>query len=686
MRLFPRIKRDEIKNKDTGHPAALTFPDQTAEDKLLAQKIKKRFTAGVSHKQSLGLYEDWAEYERFWNSDQWPDSTPDTRDLPRPVTNHFASIIEQKVAGLTYEEPEIYFEPVGLSQPVPKHEIIYPAAMEENSGAAPPGMMPEISGLPGLPAIESQSQGAPLLVTENRVDQERIQRGEQSIDAADLLSHIAKHQATKIEFTDLLDTGVRTAALLGTAIWYMPWDNTIIGGSAAQGTAYIGDIAGYEIDPTNFFPGDPTIRGIQQQPWVILAERRPLEEVREFYREYAPEIVDLLQPEERSSDTQTYDQERVELSETDYIDILHCWWKEKEGYKTTLHYAVECQGFLLRHEDGLYKHSYYPFAAFQWYPTRKSFWGKPESADLIANQKEENRLAGISLLAAYGTGMPNARYKPEYVSEEDIPIGPGGGVIPDKSPPGHWGIDYMHPPSPSAHIPQLRETLIAGIKDASGVHEAWSGKAPTGGQLNASAIIALQEAAGIRIRGIQRRLHKAIRDIGEIWLAHWKEFYTEERIFRIVGEDNQTGYVWFKGTDYADMQFDIKVQAGTSSPFSKSVLMANLDKMLEAGVITPDEYLELLPVDIFPKAQQLLQRRKETGGLPGQPEEVAAIMQVAQQAAQQTVQQEVAALVQQLPEMVVKVVNDVINEMAQQMAQQQQAIQGQEILPAQPSF
>ncbi|MGB9903465.1 MAG: hypothetical protein ACPLQO_02190, partial [Desulfotomaculales bacterium] len=139
---------------------------------------------------------------------------------------------------------------------------------------------------------------------------------------------------------------------------------------------------------------------------------------------------------------------------------------------------------------------------------------------------------------------------------------------------------------------------------------AWSGKAPSS-DLNASAIIALQEAAGIPMRQIQKRFHRALREIGVLWLAFWKEFYTEARLIKITGPDNQVSYEWFRGTDYADMKFDVKVRAGTASPYSRALLMANLDKMLERQVITPEEYLEMLPADVFPKAQQILQKRQQ---------------------------------------------------------------------------
>jgi hypothetical protein len=518
-------------------------------DKALADQIIKQFRAGVSYKRSQGYYDKWAEYQRFWEADQWPQATEDTKTLPRPVTNHFAEIIEQKIAAITYEAPEMYFEP--------------------------------------------QEQDASQTTDD---------------EAAYLLSQVAINQAARLDFDRLLEEGVRDAALLCNGIWYFPWDNSIVGGTPGV-SAYIGDIAGYVIDPADFFPGDPTNPDIQSQPWIILAERRPLNEVKEFYKEYAPEIVNLLQPERQTSDTLVYDHQRVEQDETGYVDVYHRWWKEKKGYKKQLHYAVVCQGQLLRHEEELYKHGLYPFVAFQWYPRRKSFFGKPESADLINNQKEHNRLDGMMLLSAYNTAMPQKRIKEQFVDERDVTNDPGT-VIKDRSPVGGWGVDYLQSPSMPAYPAQMRDSLAQGMRDVSGAHEAWIGKAPSA-DLNASAILALQEAAGVRIRSIQRRLYRAIREIGLLWLAYWKEFYTEARLIRIAGPNNEIGFRWFRGTDYADMQFDIKVKANSTSPYSKALYMANLDKMLQSGVITPEEYLEMLPEDVFPKAQELLARRME---------------------------------------------------------------------------
>ena len=659
---------------------ALDSFEQSEMDKKLAEKVQRRYRSGVNFKQAQQLYDKFAEFQRFWEGEHWPEPTPQTKNLPRPVTNHFASIIDQKVAGLTYEMPEMYFEPV------------------------------ETDILSGNPTLKF-----PMVPAHPEELTEEQQEVPHDIDAADLLTHIAKHTADRLDFEELIDNGCRSAATLGTGIWYFPWDNTVTGGG--PNSRFIGDIAGYEVDAVDFFPGDPTNPDIQTQPWIILAERRPLEEVKEYYKDDAPGIIDRIKDEAMSSDSMVYDHQKVEQDETKYVDILHCWWKEKAGQepeeeleegvggpeeplpdptdmplppegeqlppppppegmmgqvaelgqqpppeqmmdpgmmmgpdmmeseiepmpREVLKYVAVCQSYVLKREERLYEHGLYPFVAMQWQPRRKSFWGKPESNDIINNQKEENRLAGISLLCAYGTGLPNVMYKDGAIDPREIPIGPGGGKIKDTGPPGTWNATYMNPPTPAAHIPQLRESITAGMKDTSGVHEAWSGKAPSS-QLNASAIIALQEAAGVRIRSIQRRLYRAIREMGALWLAYWKEFYTEQRLFRITGDDKIEGFAWFNGTELGDMEFDVTIEAGSSSPYSKTLLMATLDKLMEMGAIMPDEYLEVMPADVFPKAKQLLERRAER---------MQQEQMMMEQQRQQAIQQAVTELLRQSEE------------------------------------
>lgn len=599
-------------------------PIVSESDKKFADKWYKRWQAGIDYKVSQGLFSEWKEYEDFWNADQWAAPNKNNRNFPRPVTNTFSEIIEQKVAALTYEFPELFFLPlqadgVDVSDPLQAEVVPY-----------------------------SEDEEMYL------------------INAAEMLTFAAKYQAEKIDMQDLLDVGVRTSGLLGTAVWFFPWDNQIVGGSPQH--RWIGDIAGYELDPADFVPGDPTQRKIQRQPWLIFTERLPIDQAREKYKTLSKGLTEALQADENTNNQhRIYSQQIVEQRETNYVDLLHCWEKvivkeevvtgEDEPlyrYRPQVNYYVFSQQYKLRESKDIYENGMYPFVSFQWYPRRKCFFGKPESKDIIANQKEKNKLQGIGLMTAYQTGAPNIRFREGFVKRSDIPVGPGGGIIPDESPIPHWSIDYMQPPSVAPYIHQLKDSLEVGMKESSGIQEAWTGKAPSA-QLNASAIIALQEAAGVRIRGIQRRLHTAIKDIGRIWLGHWKQFYTEKRLSRISGNGKPEGLYWFAGTDYADMEFDIHVQVSGTSPFSRTTVVSFMEGMYDRKIITAEEYVELMPADVFPMMLQLRELRKKNAIIQERmimEQKMAVINQIVgqtiAQAAQAGVQVDQNALLQML--------------------------------------
>ncbi len=545
-------------------------PPVPESEKKFAEKIKKHLASGESYKTSQGYYEQWAEYQRFWEGDQWPAATEETKSYPRPVTNHFAEIIEMKVAGLTYESPEIYYEPKKGS-------------LKNNF---------KIQAQP----VEQDEEPFEILPSE-------------------MLSVATEHVMDHNEFEQWLESFTRSSSLLGDGILYTYWDNDIMG--SGEG-GYIGEIGLMEIDIADFYVGDPTEPDLQKQPYVIITERRPRKVVQEEYRQFS-KSVDYLKNEAKTDSSKIYDHEKIEQAETDYVDLIHYWERKVEeeevdvgGEKVTrkdlmINYYVISQDFVIREEKDYYLSKRFPFVNFGWYPRRKSFYSKPEAADLINNQKELNRLQGIALLGAYKTGLPNIRYKEDFVRKEDIPVGPGGQVIKDLTPVGQgWGVDYLQPPTIAAYIPLLKDAMTQGMKDTSGVHEAWSGKAPSA-HLNASAIMALQEAAGVRIRGIQRRLYSAIRDLGILWLGYMQQYYTEDRLYRVYGKNNVEGLAWFTSQQFKNMEFDVKVTMGSASPYSKTVVASTLENMLERGIIDGDLYLRMLPPEVFPRVLELLE-------------------------------------------------------------------------------
>jgi hypothetical protein len=598
------------------------------EQRLLADKIQKRVDSATSYKTTRGLYDEWAEYQRFWDADQWPAATADTENFPRPLTNHFGEIIEMKTAGLVYELSDIYCEPRKGSL--------------QNTFEIP---------------VQPLTQGAEPF----------------TIKPEELLLAVFDNIKDQNNFDQLVENVCRSGALLGDGISFSDWNNEIVGGGDA---GFVGEVEVQEIDITDFFVGDPLEADIQKQPYVGITAKIPLTMAKHIYSQYS-DNADLLQPETSSTQAR-YDHEKTEQSETDYVNLIHYWERAIEeeeseiaGVAVTkkfagINYYVICQDMMLREEKDHYYSKKYPFAHFGWYPKRKSFYSKPESKDLINNQKELNRLQGIALLGAYKTGLPNIVYKPGFVKKEEVSVGPGGNVIADDTPPGQGkGVDYLQPPTIASYIPLLKDSMAQGMKDVSGVHEAWSGKAPSA-HLNASAIMALQEAAGVRIRGIQRRLHKMISDMATIWLGFIMQYYTEDRVFKVYGKNNVEGLAVFRVEDFKKMEFDIKVTMSSASPYSKTVIASTLEGMIDKGIIDGDLYLKMLPPEVFPKVADLLELVKDREAEQEQ-KVLAQQLQIIDEVVVQTIEQARAAGVPIAPEVLQEMLG-----MIQQSSQKQE--------------
>lgn len=539
----------------------------TKKDKL-AEEIIEQYRKGISHLRANGVLDNYRLYERFYQGDQWPAPTPATKTFPRPVANKVWETVGQLSAAVTADNPTAMFAP---------------------------------------------REGAPLepMGIENYDPQ-----------VAGLLTKMGQFEAERLEIPMLLDEGAVTAGNLGTAVWHFFWDNSQIGGSAERQTLWIGAIGAIEIDPANFIEGDPKEYDLQKQPYIIVAERLSHAEASRKVGIFNSALAKRLKPDNERQ-TETYAQSDVEQG--DYNTLIHKWWKSYDefGRVTALHYAlVTMTGEVAEHKDSLYESPdgrpfpRYPFVAFRWEKKRKSFRGMGVTQQVIPNQKERNRLKAMLLLAAYNTAAPKIIYKEGAINTDkwtDVP----GQFIKDSSPLGQKGVDYLDPPQMPAYPAAEIRAMDEETARTTGASEAMAGVAPSA-ELNASAILALQQAAGIRVNRVKRRLYAALREMYHLLFAFWTHLYTEERLIRIVGDDNQEAFMWFRGIDFADMEFDVKVIAGPGSMYSQALQTATLDKLLQGGAIDVAEYLEMLPNEVFPHKGKVLERLRGRVLMPGQ--------------------------------------------------------------------
>lgn len=398
---------------------------------------------------------------------------------------------------------------------------------------------------------------------------------------------------------EALDSGATT----GICIWHYYWDTSIKGGNKLK---YEGELQGEIIDPVNFFVGNPQNNRVQQQPFIIITNRELVSTVKKVAEgnKVAKEHIDLIKPDSETED-QAYDMAKKEMKDSEKVTVLTKYWKENEK----VYFQKVASGVVIKPKtDTQIKR--YPVAVMAWERRKKSIYGVSEVEGLIPNQKSINFLMAMQLLSVQLTGWPKLIVDKNMVRQQ-ITNTPGE-VINVTGTQGNVGqsIQYMNPGTMSNQAPALAEAFLNYTKDASGANQSMLGEQNTG-QLNATAIMLLQKAAGIPLESIKRRFYQAVEDIGLIWVEFWKAFYNTDRIVVTKDDDEEPMTETFNGSTYKDVNMNLKIDVGPSSSYSESLMMTSLDKLFDSQNITLEDYLKFVPKNVIPFKDRLLKTVQE---------------------------------------------------------------------------
>lgn len=428
-----------------------------------------------------------------------------------------------------------------------------------------------------------------IVLSANDMEEEGI--GE---EAADLFTKMADVTWEKLKQDQLNEEALESGATNGLAIWHYYWDGKVTGGNALK---FIGDIKGEVIDSVNFFAGNPQNTHVENQPYIIVTYRDLVDNVQREADENG--VKNKIKADSDTND-EAYQMAKKELVEDTKVTVLVKYWKE-DG---EVYFMKVASGGVVKEPTpmGIKR---YPVAIMQWERRKKSIFGVSDVEGLIPNQKAINFLIAMNLLGIQNTGFPkilvnknSVRQQITNVPGETIAVNGEGGL--------NNHVQYLNPASMSSQSINLIDNFIQQTKDSAGANQSLLGEQQTS-QLNASAIMLLQRAAGVPLESIKRRFYQAIEDIGLIWLEFWKIYYNTTRM--MVTEDEEGNPVQDKinASEYSDIDFHLKVDIGASSVYSETLMMTSLDKLFDTGHITLKQYLQYVPKNVVPFKDRLLQ-------------------------------------------------------------------------------
>ena len=526
------------------------------------EEVFREYEQGIAYKRGMGshgMVEQNRINERFYSGDQWQGvHCGDSRPLVRH--NVIRRIGEYKMAVV---------------------------------GSAPV-------------AVQFSAEGVPNTLS----TQQKIRRYRQALcrgEACETLTPAEEAQAVASALTDyFITTGrrlnldalgrraLRNAYISGSGVLYTYWDDRICTGMYADHAGHApirGDIACEVLDIEQVYLGDPTLEDIQEQPYLLIAQQKPVAQLRRDAKRAGCPLWERITPDDGGKEP------------TAHATVLTRFWKEwdETGDRCRVLAQRVCRGVVLRQawDTGL---RIYPLSLFRWEEKRGQGYGESEIPYLIPNQIAINRTVSAGVWAVMMMGMPIMLVNGDVVTQP-ITNDPGQ-VIPvyGTGEEVQNAVRYVEPPAFSADFNQNVQHLITETMTQAGISTTLLGDVKPD---NTSAILAVREASLMPLEVIRNRYFAFFEQVARIWAEFWLTMYGD-RALKLEQPDGIL-YMPFHADKYRDLLLTIAVDVGQGSQFSETRSVETLDNLYKNGIITAKQYLSRLPQGYVPKLDALLQ-------------------------------------------------------------------------------
>ncbi|MBQ1950690.1 MAG: hypothetical protein II363_03735 [Clostridia bacterium] len=534
-----------------------TSPRQT----VTPEQVQEEYREGVRYKSALGthgMYEQNRINERFYCGDQWHGvNCGDSRPLVR--YNVIKRIGDYKMAVVGSEQLSVRFTAEGVPNTLDLQERVRLFRQSMSAGGQ--------EGLSELTAAEEAQVVAGALTDYFRTTGRRLK-------------------------LDMLKQRVlRNAYLSGTGVLYTYWDDSICTGlyaDEARQCAIYGDIAAEVLEIEQLYVGDPTLEDLQQQPYITIAQRRPLTEVRRMAKRHGCTAWDTIPPAD---------------GEENHALLLTRFWKEWEpnGESCTVWAMQVCGNTVVRPAWKLGVRLY-PLSIFRWDEKRHQAYGESEIPHLIPNQIAINRTISAQVWAVMMMGMPIMLVNGDVVNQpitndpgQVVPVYGAGDTL-------QQAIRYVDPPAFSTQFDANVKGLINDTMTQAGVNSTLLGDVQPN---NTSAIIAVREASLMPLHMMQNRFYTFIEETARIWSEFWLAMYGDRQLK--IEQEQGVWYMPFDSKRYRRMLLGICVDVGAGQAYNEQHVLETLDGLYNHGVINAKQYLSRLPQGTVPQLDALLQ-------------------------------------------------------------------------------
>ncbi len=370
----------------------------------------------------------------------------------------------------------------------------------------------------------------------------------------------------------------------GTGVYKIFWDSKKLNG--------LGDIGIERVNLLNLY-WEPGVTDIQKSRYLFhteLYDKKVLEQM-------CPGVGQKLATSTFVSTKFAYDDT---VNDSDKATVIDVYYKKNVNGKTVLHYCKYVDGVVLYAtendtnpavdtmgnpkpspaEAGLYDHGRYPYVFDILYPIEGSPCGYG-FVDLCRNPQTEIDLlktafvknARVGAVPRYFSRVDGNVNEEQFLDLEQALVKVSGNV--DEAT-----LRKIEHNSLDGNYIAMLDRTIDELRQTSGNTESSTGTA-TSGVTAASAIAALQEAAGKGSRDATMASYRAYSQLVELTIELIRQFYDMPRQFRVLGEYGMEKYITYTNQNLVTQQqmgivpgyrlpvFDIKVSAQKRNVYTK---------------------------------------------------------------------------------------------------------------------
>lgn len=374
---------------------------------------------------------------------------------------------------------------------------------------------------------------------------------------------------------------------------------------------------------------------INEQEWIIIAERRPVEQVR---REAKKNGIDEVEVARIVSDE--VDDTQIGYSDADEVDtdlgkctsLLYMRMTE-EGVA----FARSTQAVVYQPEQVIAGLDVYPVAGMRWDAKEGSARGIGVVEPLIPNQIEVNRTIARRAICVKRYSFPTAVYDANAIQNPGD-LGKVGASLKVQNLQGRSlssMVQYLTPVSIGGDATLLQNELISMSRELDGASEAATGQVdPT--KTSGEAIKAARDQSAMSLNEQTAAYKQFVEDIARIWYKLWV-VYSPGGMMIPVEQDGVMQDVMIDASMLGEMDVNIKIDLSPVDPYSVLSREMALENALAAGHITFEEYVDALdensgvPKDKF---EAILQARSamQQSGIQGMAQQAAGDALPAEQA------------------------------------------------------